>query len=237
MAYRRPAAFLLGMEGLALHRAFAGEFDAAFVAARLAEVRAILAADERGSLGTGDHVGETDTVAGYRIWARTYDEPGNPLIGVEEPVVRDLLAGLPPGRAVDAACGTGRHAAALAAAGHAVVGVDSSPDMLAVARRNVPGALPGRHCVHGGRFRRRGAASGEPVPRRRLRHRRCRRGVRGAGLPRAALAAQRTRGRAVPAGVGGRGGRRRVREHTGRDRLAFSAVDSVYAILVDTVYG
>ncbi|GIF46623.1 methyltransferase family protein [Asanoa ferruginea] len=141
MAYRHPAAFLLGMEGLALHRAFAGEFDAAFVEARLAEVRAILAADERGSLGAGDHVGETDTVAGYRIWARTYDEPGNPLIDVEEPVVRELLAGLAPGRAVDAACGTGRHAFSLAAAGHAVVGVDSSPDMLAVARRTVPGAL------------------------------------------------------------------------------------------------
>ncbi|WP_204082919.1 hypothetical protein [Asanoa ishikariensis] len=50
MAYRHPAAFLLGMEGLALLRAFAGEFDAAFVAARLAETRDILAVAERGEL-------------------------------------------------------------------------------------------------------------------------------------------------------------------------------------------
>ncbi|MEV0716261.1 class I SAM-dependent methyltransferase [Asanoa sp. NPDC050611] len=134
MAFRHPAAFLLGMEGLALHRAFAGEFDAAFVAARLAEVRAILAADARGDLGAGDHVGETDTVSGYR----TYDEPGNPLVDVEEPVVRAILAELPAGRALDAACGTGRHAAFLAAAGHIVVGVDSSPEMLA--RAEVPAA-------------------------------------------------------------------------------------------------
>ncbi|GAA1891751.1 class I SAM-dependent methyltransferase [Asanoa iriomotensis] len=105
---------------------------------RLAEVRAILAADERGELGAGDHVGETDTVSGYRIWSRTYDEPGNPLIDVEEPVVRQILAGLPAGRALDAACGTGRHAAFLAAAGHVVTGVDSSPDMLA--RATVPAA-------------------------------------------------------------------------------------------------
>src|ERR1700754_1891339 len=106
MAYQHPAAFLLGLEGLALHRAFAGEFDAAFVSARLAEVRAIVAAEARGELGAGDHGGETDTVNGYRIWSRTYDEPGNPLIDVEAPLVRQILTGLPPGRALDAACGT-----------------------------------------------------------------------------------------------------------------------------------
>ncbi len=52
MAYRHPAAFLLGLEGLALLRAFAGEFDAAFVSARLAETRDILAAAEHGELGS-----------------------------------------------------------------------------------------------------------------------------------------------------------------------------------------
>ncbi|MDG4827364.1 class I SAM-dependent methyltransferase [Asanoa sp. WMMD1127] len=140
MAFRHPAAFLLGLEGLALHRAFAGEFDESFVAARLAETRAILAADERGELGAGDHVGETDTVSGYRVWARTYDEPGNPLIDVEQPIVHGILRALPTGRALDAACGTGRHAAFLAAAGHTVVGVDSSPDMLARARAAAPRA-------------------------------------------------------------------------------------------------
>ncbi|GIF68354.1 hypothetical protein Ais01nite_63890 [Asanoa ishikariensis] len=55
-------------------------------------------------------------------------------------MVRDILAALPTGRALDAACGTGRHAAFLAAGGHTVLGVDSSPDMLAYARRNAPEA-------------------------------------------------------------------------------------------------
>ena len=40
---------------------------------------------------------------------------------------------------LDLGCGTGRHAAALSARGYAVVGVDRSPDMLALARRNVGG--------------------------------------------------------------------------------------------------
>ena len=79
-------------------------------------------------------------MTGYRIWSRTYDEPGNPLIDVEEPHVREILAEIPPGRALDAACGTGRYAALLVAAGHTVTGVDSSPDMLAVARPKVPSA-------------------------------------------------------------------------------------------------
>ena len=40
--------------------------------------------------------------------------------------------------ALDAACGTGRFAEFLARRGHQVIGVDSSPDMLAHARRRVP---------------------------------------------------------------------------------------------------
>jgi SAM-dependent methyltransferase len=46
--------------------------------------------------------------------------------------------GLPRGTALDAACGTGRHAALLASLGHRVIGVDVSPDMLARARARVP---------------------------------------------------------------------------------------------------
>ncbi len=47
---------------------------------------------------------------------------------------------MPPGIALDAACGTGRHSAYLAAHGHTVTGVDSSPDMLAHAAAKVPAA-------------------------------------------------------------------------------------------------
>ncbi len=46
MIYQHPLAYLLGLEGIALLRAWAGDFDKDFVDARLAEVRALLA-DER----------------------------------------------------------------------------------------------------------------------------------------------------------------------------------------------
>jgi ubiquinone/menaquinone biosynthesis C-methylase UbiE len=65
-------------------------------------------------------------------------EPGNRLIGKEQPIVRQILDRLPPGTAVDAACGTRRHAEYLAALDHTVIGVDSSPEMLAIARAKVP---------------------------------------------------------------------------------------------------
>jgi SAM-dependent methyltransferase len=139
MTYSHPLSFLLGLEGVALLRAEAGDgFDRAFVERRLAGIRALLAAYDRGDLGEGTELGEIDTVSGYRCWAPTYDEPGNPLIEVEEPVVRGILAALPVGRALDAACGTGRHARFLAGCGHEVIGVDSSPDMLATARVRTP---------------------------------------------------------------------------------------------------
>ena len=116
MTNREPLAFLLGFEGFALHRAFAGEHDPAFADERIAEVRAMLAAYDRGALGPGDAVGELGTVEGYRVWARTYDEPGNPLLAVDEPIVAAMLGAQRAGDALDAACGTGRFAAMLAAA-------------------------------------------------------------------------------------------------------------------------
>ena len=42
MIYQHPLAYLLGIEGLALLRAWAGDYDEAFVTARLAEVRRLL---------------------------------------------------------------------------------------------------------------------------------------------------------------------------------------------------
>jgi SAM-dependent methyltransferase len=139
-AYRHPLAFLLGLQGAALLRSSAGDgFDREFVNARIAETRALLdqaAAD----LGEGSELGQVGTIDGYRQWSATYDDPGNLLIDVEQPVVREILDRLPPGIALDAACGTGRHAEYLAGLGHRVIGVDSSPDMLARARARVPGA-------------------------------------------------------------------------------------------------
>jgi ubiquinone/menaquinone biosynthesis C-methylase UbiE len=60
---------------------------------------------------------------------RPYDQP-NPLIAAEEPVMRAFLEGIPPGRALDVATGTGRLARLLTSMGHRVVAVDGSPEML-----------------------------------------------------------------------------------------------------------
>lgn len=75
---------------------------------------------------------------GYAQWAPWYDEPGNELLEVEEPVVREILDALPVGVTLDAACGTGRHGAYLASLGHRVIGVDATPEMLEVARAKIP---------------------------------------------------------------------------------------------------
>jgi SAM-dependent methyltransferase len=130
-------AYLLGVEGVALLRAFTGEHDRAFVEARLAEVRRLL--DAPSLAGPGVEVAAVDTVDGYRIWSRTYDTTPNGAFDWDAIVV-DILDGLPAGDALDAACGTGRYAALLAGRGHRVVGVDRSPDMLARARERVPEA-------------------------------------------------------------------------------------------------
>jgi ubiquinone/menaquinone biosynthesis C-methylase UbiE len=134
--YQDPLAYLLGLEGLALLRAFSGEYGREFTLARLDEVRQLL--DSAGELGDGVEAEPMATAEGYAAWAPVYDEPGNQLLDIEEPIVREILAGLPCGVAVDAACGTGRHAAYLASLEHTVVGVDSSPEMLEVARARVP---------------------------------------------------------------------------------------------------
>jgi SAM-dependent methyltransferase len=134
--YQHPLAYLLGLEGISLLRAFAGEYDREFTLARIREIRALLdAADE-----LGDGVEETPMAMqeGYAQWAPWYDEPGNELLEVEEPVVREILDALPVGVALDAACGTGRHGAYLASLGHKVIGVDATPEMLEVARAKIP---------------------------------------------------------------------------------------------------
>ena len=92
------------------------------------------------AVGQGIEVGQVSSAEGYRLWAPDYDQPGNPLIEVEQPVVREILDRLPPGTALDAACGTGRHAEYLTGLGHRVIGVDSSAEMLARAAQRVPRA-------------------------------------------------------------------------------------------------
>ena len=75
----------------------------------------------------------------YASWAPSYDESSNQMIEIEQPLVWEILDRLPAGVALDAACGTGRHAARLVELGHSVIGVDGSPAMLDRARAKLPG--------------------------------------------------------------------------------------------------
>jgi ubiquinone/menaquinone biosynthesis C-methylase UbiE len=134
--YQNPLAYLLGLQGVALLRAFNGEYDREFTEARIAEIRTML--DNPGEFGEAATARPITAAEGYDVWAEGYDGP-NDLLDLEEPYVRPILDSLPPGIALDAACGTGRHAAYLAGKGHSVIGVDGSAKMLALARAKVPG--------------------------------------------------------------------------------------------------
>lgn len=114
MIYQHPLAYLLGLEGLAMLRAWAGDddYDERFVRDRLAAVRRLLA-DAELSSHPGALIAREATAAAYEKWADSYDDPDNGLFELDEPLIEAIVADLPPGRAVDAACGTGRLAARL----------------------------------------------------------------------------------------------------------------------------
>jgi len=124
---------LIGIEGLALLRHLYDGDDTG-AASRLREVRGIVDADG----ADGEPIAEAAPRDGYAAWAPSYDEPGNPIVALEGRAVRSMLDDAPAGRALDAACGTGRHAAELARRGHRVDGFDLTPEMLAIARTSVP---------------------------------------------------------------------------------------------------
>jgi SAM-dependent methyltransferase len=127
---------LVGVEGLAILRRLYDGTDAA-AGRRLAELREVL------DSAAFDHVEVTpehDPRSGYSLWSDSYDEPDNPIVSLEEVVVKDLIGSRPLGSALDAACGTGRHAAQLVRLGHRVLGIDLTPEMLDRARERVPAA-------------------------------------------------------------------------------------------------
>jgi ubiquinone/menaquinone biosynthesis C-methylase UbiE len=131
--------FLAGVEGIALMR---GLFTASDEDARrrIEELREIIAepGDERFSEVV--EIPPFEVADGYERWSTTYDSPGNPLISAEQPVVWKLVERIPPGRALDAACGTGRHTLRLVELGHEVIAVDATAAMLAKAEQKAPRA-------------------------------------------------------------------------------------------------
>ena len=135
--YQDPLAYLLGLEGTALLDAWAGDYDREFTDARLAEIRRLL--DDEALRDRGVLAERVSTVNAYEQQSAGYDAgAGGGLFAIDEPLVAEYLRDREPGVALDAACGTGRFAEFLARRGHRVTGVDSSPDMLARARRRVP---------------------------------------------------------------------------------------------------
>lgn len=100
---------------------------------RLDEMRQVVDGFDRFPNDIVIEVVEHDVDSGYTAWAPIYDGP-NPAIDSEGPIVQEMLAAIDPGRALDAACGTGRHAGFMAARGFDTIGVDATPGMLEVAR-------------------------------------------------------------------------------------------------------
>ena len=84
---------------------------------------------------------------GYDRWSEIYDLEDNPLVGMEEPVVREALGDVAGLAVLDLGCGTGRHALWLTAAGASVTALDFSAGMMEKARRK-PGAERVRFLVH-----------------------------------------------------------------------------------------
>jgi SAM-dependent methyltransferase len=133
----RVADFVIAVEGMAIARGLSR--SPADVAARAAEVGMVVATAESDLLATRIPLTRYDVEAGYTRWAPRYDGP-NPAIETEAPIMRRLVSPLPAGRALDAACGTGRHSQLLVELGWDVVGVDATAGMLDVAREKVPSA-------------------------------------------------------------------------------------------------
>ena len=130
--------FVLGLEGLAILRAWMA--DPAIVKARAGKIVEMASQIEEAPWTNRMTARERTVTAGYAEWAAIYDSSNNPMFLAEEPVVHALLGSYPPGVALDAACGTGRHSTYLASLGHRVIGIDTTAEMLRVAMAKVPAA-------------------------------------------------------------------------------------------------
>lgn len=137
MAKVWPVHYALGVAGVALIRNWMAGDDAAKTCAdELISLTRRFTEDP--SLNFQLDIPDMEVESGYALWADTYDNFANPLINVEEPIIRALLERIPAGRALDAACGTGRYTRYMRARGHEVEAVDVSSAMIAQARARSP---------------------------------------------------------------------------------------------------
>jgi ubiquinone/menaquinone biosynthesis C-methylase UbiE len=127
--------YFLGVAGLALIRYVLTEPDS--VTERVDDVTRIVETMEEFPNDLVVPMVRHDVEEGYTKWSESYDGP-NPAITSEELLVHPILESLPVGDALDAACGTGRHAAKLRELGHRVIGVDGTRAMLEKAMAKVP---------------------------------------------------------------------------------------------------
>lgn len=130
---------LLGIEGLALLRLWLNG-DRRDIEARLDDVAGFVDRRQDPDVGGFFDVAEIGVRDGYDSKSSSYDDAPNPIIALEQPAVWAALDGLAPGVALDAACGTGRHAEHLIDRGHSVIAVDKSPAMLDRVRSKLPAA-------------------------------------------------------------------------------------------------
>ncbi len=83
--------------------------------------------------------GAVPTREGYDRWSEVYDADANPLIMLEEPIMRELIGDVRGASVLDVGCGTGRWSTRLAAAGARITGIDFSAGMLNQALAKGPG--------------------------------------------------------------------------------------------------
>lgn len=136
---RRAGLFFAGTIGLAMMRSWY-EADGAN-ADRLSELRSVIERFEDFPNSIELDPLEQSPLDGYAEWAASYDGP-NPMVDAESAAVVPLLERFVGEGvvALDAGCGTGRHAAFFQSRGCSTIGVDQSVEMLAVAASKIPNA-------------------------------------------------------------------------------------------------